>query len=460
MVTRRFYAAGVAGPQPETVTVLFSDVVGSTAFRTGVGDARADGHLLELERATGDVVAEWGGVVVKGLGDGVMATFSSAAAALDAAVALQEVAYRLYRMGGVQLRVGVSSGDMVREGADWHGMAAAEASRLCAEAVGGSVLASATTVLLARGRTPHEPRSLGERLLRGFATPIEVFELRPPNDSGVPAALARAVPAKIVGRGLEVAAGEQMLEALAAGASRSLLVVGEPGVGKSSLAAAIGQMAAALGFVVLYGHCDEGLRAPYQPVIEAIGSWLEACPDAALARVLGEGGPELVRLWPQLARRVPGLVPQPDAEPETQRWRLFDAVASLAAVMAGERGLLIVIDDLHWSEPATVALLRHLCDAGLPRVGVLATTREGDADGDTGFVFDQFGTGRHLRLLSLTGLDPVEVGEFIALHAGEVPPHEFSRWLKEETDGNPFFLGALLTHLAEAGALRKPDGSG
>jgi class 3 adenylate cyclase len=249
----------VAGPQAETVTVLFTDVVGSTAFRGRVGDARADGRLLELERASRDVVAARGGAVVKGLGDGVMATFSSAASALDAAVALQEVAQYLYRMGGLQLRVGVSSGDMVREEADWHGIAAAEASRLCAEAAGGSVLASATTVLLARGRTQYEPQPVGEKHLRGFATPIEVFELRPPNDDAVPVALACAVPATMVGRSLEVAAGEQMLEALAAGASRSLFVVGEPGVGKSSLAGAIGQAAAAMGFVVLYGHCDRSI---------------------------------------------------------------------------------------------------------------------------------------------------------------------------------------------------------
>jgi class 3 adenylate cyclase len=253
----------VAGSRPETVTVLFSDVVGSTAFRTRVGDGRADGHLLELERASRDIVAERGGVVVKGLGDGVMATFASAAAALDAAVALQVAAEFLYRMGGVQLRVGVSSGDMVREGADWHGMAAAEASRLCAEAGAGSVLVSATTALLARGRATYELRSLGDRRLRGFETPIEVFEVARPEGGGLPAALAAAVPGRMVGRRLEAAAGDQLLDALAAGASRSLLLVGEPGVGKSSVAGAIGQAAAALGFVVLYGHCDEGPRAPY-----------------------------------------------------------------------------------------------------------------------------------------------------------------------------------------------------
>jgi class 3 adenylate cyclase/tetratricopeptide (TPR) repeat protein len=453
-----FYAAGVTSPRPETVTVLFTDVVGSTAFRTQVGDARADVRLLELERMSRDVVAGHGGEVVKGLGDGVMATFSSGVAALDAAVALQIVVERFYRAAGLQLRFGLSTGDLVREGIDWHGVAAIEASRLCADAAGGTVLVSASTVLLARGRLAYELRRVGNRRLRGFDTPIEVFELTPPKHDDLPAALARVVPAKLVGRSREVAAGEGLLEALAAGESRSLLIVGEAGVGKSSLAGAIGRVAAARDFVVVYGHCDEGLRVSYQPVIEAFGSWLATCPDVALARVVGKGAPELVRLWPDLARRLPGLPPPSEAEPETQRWRLFDAVVSLAAAIAEERALLVVVDDFHWADPATALMLRHLCDAAVPRVGVLATSRDRDADDDTRLVFDQFGTARDVRLLSLAGLESGEIGEFIALHAGELPPDALSRWLKEETDGNPFFLGALIGHLVESGMLRTPGG--
>ncbi len=438
--------------------MLFTDVVGSTAFRTYLGDAHADVRLIELERVSRDVVAAHGGQVVKGLGDGVMATFSSAVAALDATVALQGLVDRFYLGAGLQLRFGLSSGDLVQEATDWHGVAAIEASRLCAEAPGGTALVSASTVLLTRGRAAYDLHRLGERRLRGFDTPVEVYELAPQKDDDLPAALAGAVPATFVGRSLEVAAGKRLLEALADGQSRSVLIVGEPGVGKSSLAGAIGQTAAASGFVVLYGHCDEGLRAPYQPVVEAFGSWLEACPDATLARVLGKGAPELVRLWPDLARRLPALVPPAEAEPETQRWRLFDAVASLAAAIAGEQPLLLVVDDLHWAEAATALMLRHLCDAAVPRMGVLATSRDRDADGDTRFAFDEFSTARDLRLLSLAGLEAGEVGEFIALHAGERPPDEFSRWLKEETDGNPFFLGALITHLAESGMLLTPTG--
>ena len=160
-------------------------------------------------------------------------------------MALQILVDRFYRAAGLQLRFGLSSGDLVREAVDWHGVAAIEASRLCAEAAGGTVLVSGTTVQLARGRVAHELHPLGERRLRGFDVPIEVFELAPPKDDDVPTALANG-PGDVGWTQCRGPAGKRMLEALAAGRSRNLLIVGEPGVGKSSLAGAIGRLAAAI----------------------------------------------------------------------------------------------------------------------------------------------------------------------------------------------------------------------
>jgi adenylate cyclase len=193
--------------RPETVTVLFTDVVGSTAGRARVGDEVADVRTVELERASRQVVDSMGGSVVNGVGDGVMATFGSAVAGLDAAAGLQGVARRL-AVGGDQLslRVGVSTGDMVREGEDWLGAAAIEASRLCAEAAGGSVLVADATVRLSRGAS-HPLRFVGERVLRGFETPVEVYELvlEVAGDASLPAALTVAASAALVGRRAELA---------------------------------------------------------------------------------------------------------------------------------------------------------------------------------------------------------------------------------------------------------------
>ena len=153
------------GPRPETVTVLFTDVVASTPWRTELGEAVADVRMAELSASSREIVEAHGGTVVKGLGDGVMATFTSAAAAVDAAAALQVVADRLsVSDDGPGLRIGISSGDMVPDGEDWSGAAAIEASRLCTECAGGTTLVAGASVQLSKGRTSHRLRQVGERV--------------------------------------------------------------------------------------------------------------------------------------------------------------------------------------------------------------------------------------------------------------------------------------------------------
>jgi class 3 adenylate cyclase len=350
----------VAGARPETVTVVFTDLVGSTSWRVEVGGRMADERTAEFERASREVVASTGGTVVKSLGDGVMATFTGGVMALDAAVALQVLARR-FAIGGVEgcLRIGISSGDMVRVGADWVGTAAIEASRLCAEAVGGSVLVADTTARLTRGRSDHELRLLGGRLLWGFADAIEVYELDTARGGrALPAAMTQAAADPLVGRGRELARAKEMLDDVAAGTARTTFVVGEPGVGKTRLAAAVAALAHAEGFVVLHGSCDQGLAAPYQSVVEAFGPWLAECPDAVLTRIIGPGGDQLIQLWPNLGARLPVTsAAATEIDPESRQWRLLEAVVGLIRSVAAERPLLLVVDDLHWAEPSTRLLL-------------------------------------------------------------------------------------------------------
>jgi class 3 adenylate cyclase/tetratricopeptide (TPR) repeat protein len=446
----------MASGRPETVTVLFTDVVDSTGWRVRVGGWRADEQSIDLERATRDVVAGHGGVVVKSLGDGVMATFTGAVSAFEAGVALQLLARRLGVGDG--LRVGISSGDLVRVGDDWVGDAAIEASRLCGEAAGGSILVTDVAVLLAGPRLNHELRDVGRRVLRGFQHGVGVHELvaRAPVSS-LPPGIVQALDGPLVGRHVELARLAAMLQDVAAGATSAVVIVGEPGVGKSRLAAAAAVAADERGFRILYARCDQGQGPPFGPIVEAFRPWIDDCPTPVLARAVGlSGGEALVQVVPDLSERL-GVKPfEAGTDPQVRRWLALEALTGLVRAMADEQPSLLVIDDLQWAEPSTRLALGHLVEKRVSRYAVLATARRPD---DRGTMSPLPGaTERGVDVITLDGLDRAGVAELVAARVGDEPPDGLAEALRLATNGNPFFLGAVLTHLETGRRLRQSDG--
>ena len=439
--------------------MVFTDVVGSTAWRMRVGGRIADEESAQLERATREVVVSFGGEVVKSLGDGVMATFTSAVDALEAAVMVQATVRRL-AVGGAAtgVRIGISSGDMVREGSDWVGRTAIEAARLCSEAASGVVLVADATALLSRGRTERTLRRLGSRVLRGFDDAIDVFELRVEDSTPtMPATIEAAERMPIVGRAHELAHAMKMLDDVEGGACRTLFVVGEPGVGKTRLAAAVAADAHGRGFTVLHGRCDDGLGAPYQPIVEAFAPWLRQSPDVVVRRLIGGHG-VLGQLWPEVAAHMLASATPGDVDPETRQWRLLEAAVELVRAVAAERPLLLVVDDLHWAEASTRRMLAHLFRRGVPRCAVVATLRPWEAGQDPTVLLGDVATGMSFDLLPLPGLASAGIAELVGLHVGARPPDTVAELLWRTTDGNPFFLDTLVAHLDAVAHVRADDG--
>ena len=189
---------------------------------------------------------------------------------------------------------------------------------------------------------------------------------------------ARA-PGVFVGRGTEL---RTVLEALADahdGRGGVLLLSGEPGIGKTRLADEVAAHARDQGIYTVRGRCwEEGGAPAYWPWVQLLRACMRSLEPEQLRRCVGSGGPELAELLPELREQL-GDIPRPVVrDPETLRFRLFDAVVSfLGELAATERPLLVVLDDLHAADEPSLLLLRFLAGAiGDSRVLVLGAYRD------------------------------------------------------------------------------------
>ena len=450
--------------------VLFTDLVGSTELRGRLGEEAADELRRRHDQLLARAVEANNGQVVKGLGDGIMATFSGAADAVVAAVAIQQGVDRLIKSGkapvSLAVRVGLSAGDVSFENDDVHGTPVVEASRLCAMAAGDEILVSDVVRLLA-GLADDQLVDQGPVELKGLTRPVPAWQVgwAPAPASTIPMpALLTDVGRIFVGRDAQLGRLSELWKEAAAGGRRVALLGGEPGIGKTRLAAALASRVHQEGGVVLAGRCDEDLGVPYQPFVEGLRHFVDHKPPADLEGQLGHYAGELVRLVPELSEIVPNLPPPLSSEPETERYRLFDAVAAWLAAASAEEPILLVLDDLQWAAAPTMLLLRHVVRSAEPmRVLLFGTYRDSDLTEASPLAEALGDFRRHetVERLSLVGLRQVDVAAFIEQVAGQALPEDdtaLERAIYEETDGNPFLVKEVVRHLVETGVVGFRDG--
>jgi tetratricopeptide (TPR) repeat protein len=271
----------------------------------------------------------------------------------------------------------------------------------------------------------------------------------------------QAVPlstsAVFVGRERELAALTDGLDDALDGRGRLFLLSGEPGIGKSRLADELAARARERKARVLWGRCWEAGGAPaYWPWVQALRSYVRDLDAEALISQLGRGAADVAELLPEIediARHRPRTV---TVDPETARFRLFEAVAEFLRNGGEAAPLLLVLEDLHAADAPSLLLLQFLAGEFTgARLLVVGTYRDVDPR-----LRDPLSStlGELVRLpmtqtLALAGLERAEVAAFIEENAGVEPNEGVAAAMHDETDGNPLFLGEVVRLLASEGKL-------
>jgi tetratricopeptide (TPR) repeat protein len=267
----------------------------------------------------------------------------------------------------------------------------------------------------------------------------------------------------LVGRVRELQELRDAYDDARAGRGGVHLVLGDPGVGKTRLAAALAEHATSDGAIVVWTR-GWGRAAPaYWPWVEVVRSLCHDVDGATLRRELGAGADELLRLAPELAERLPAAHSPPEhpvageEASEIARFTLFDALVSLLRSRSASAPVVVVIDDLQAVDEGSLVALdfvsRMLRDVAVMLVVTMherVPERSADAQAALANIV------RSGRRLVLGGLTSDDVGRLIRLTSGIDPPPALARAVHARTEGNPFFAREILALLLAEGRLQDP----
>ena len=426
----------------KVVTVVFADLSGSTQMQERL-DAEATARMMDrLQRALSSAVEANGGRVVKSTGDGLMAVFGvpvvredDAVRAVRAGMDMQE-AFSSLGLDGVALRVGVNTGEVVvsPNSVDVVGDPVNVAARLEAAAGLGEIYIGPETNRLVRDLIAVEPVS--PLTLKGKANPVTAARVV----GAAPPAPSQETP--FLGRDREIAGLLAVLDdAVGARAARLATVIAWPGLGKSRLATELTRRIRERADIVEVRFvADAG--SSFGPIAQAVRN--------AVDPTTLDLGPDSERVGATIAALCGGL---PAGSTEQVFWAIRRALEGLAA----SRPVVMVLDDVHWAEPAMLDLLEHLAEwmRDAP-VLLLALARLELRDIRPSLVDV---SGPSSSVFVLDGLDE-DASRRLALEVldtEELPEGVLSRTV-DASEGNPLFLRELLRLLVDDGVLVRDAG--
>jgi DNA-binding winged helix-turn-helix (wHTH) protein len=276
-----------------------------------------------------------------------------------------------------------------------------------------------------------------------------------PLPGGEPEPVPPAPGPAFVGRARTLERLERALDAALAARGRLVLLAGEPGIGKTRTAEEIARVARERGAEVVVGRCFEGEGAPaFWPWLQLLRDLVARAEPARLRAALAADGAELAQLVPELRARLPSLPPAARLEGEQARFRLFDALTGFLHRRAQQGPLVLVLDDLHWADEASLLGLEFVApELGSAALLVVATFRDVELrrDHPLSKLLGALARVPACERISLRGLEPAEVAALVEAVAGEAPSAGVARAVHEMTEGNPFFAFEIARLLAETG---------
>ncbi len=268
-----------------------------------------------------------------------------------------------------------------------------------------------------------------------------------------------------VGRSNEYGLLIGLIARLTAGTGYTVLIEGEPGIGKSRLLREVGRYAHAQDLPMFTTNCYEIERAmPYQPVIDLVTRALDRVSAAALRTLAPVSLAELAALVPEVGERFPDLPQLSNDFPEARQARLSRAVDQLLEASRGGRPAVLMVDDIQWADDASAQVLHYLARhaAQRPVLVIYAYRDEGiESDERLAQLVESLRRDTDARRLPLARLDYADTERLVAALAdANLGAPGLAERLHRETEGNPFFLMSILQSLSEGETQLEPRASG
>ncbi|MBI4515381.1 MAG: protein kinase [Deltaproteobacteria bacterium] len=273
--------------------------------------------------------------------------------------------------------------------------------------------------------------------------------------------LDRLASGIFVGREREMDELRAGFEDALSGHGRLLLLVGEPGIGKTRTSEELATYARLRKAQILWGRCYEGEGAPaYWPWVQAIRTYVHGRDPSALLSEMGSGASEIAQVVSEVRQRLPGLPEPQRLDPEQARFRLFDSITTFLKNASTAQPLVLILDDLHWADKPSLLLLQFLArELRGARLLVLGTYRDVDLrrQHPLSQTLGELTREQLSQRILLRGLSERDVERFIEITAGIKPPAALVEAVYKETEGNPFFVNEVVRLLVADGRLQQPE---